>query len=346
MIFEHPEFGGPGGAHEQVDFAADPESGLRAILAVHNTRRGPALGGLRLWRYASGAEALTDALRLSRGMTYKAALADLPLGGGKSVILLEPEQEKTPALMRAMGAAVERLGGRYIAAEDVGASPADMDLMRERTSHVTGLSSGVGDPSPWTAEGVFLCLKAAVRLKLGRDDLSGVRVTVKGLGSVGARLARRLAAAGAALTLADLREEIAASLAAELGGRVCGPDEAVSAPAEVFAPCALGGDLAGEALERLGAPIICGAANNQLGAPEDGARLAAAGALYCPDYLVNAGGLISVARPAIGMDEPAARHPAPPPRSLRPTSPATPRASGAPTAAIADRLAEARFMIA
>lgn len=348
MLFDHAEFVGPGGAHEQIDFAACPRTGLRAILAIHSTARGPALGGCRIWRYAGEAEALTDVLRLSRGMSYKAALADLPLGGGKSVILLGEGQEKTPAMMRAMGRAVERLGGRYIAAEDVGATPSDMDEIARETRHVTGLSSGVGDPSPWTAEGVFLCIREAARLKLGREDLKGARIVVKGLGAVGSRLARLLAEEGAAVTLSDIDQDRAEKLSLALGGApLIAPEAAIRQSADVFAPCALGGDLDAEGVEALASPIVCGAANNQLGAPADGARLAARGVLYCPDYLVNAGGLISVARRPIGMDEKAARAKLMAlPDTLREVvarAAAEGDGAGASAAAMADRLAEARF---
>lgn len=326
--------------HEQVVFAAEPDTGLRAVLAVHDTRLGPALGGCRLWRYDTEEAAVADALRLSAGMTYKAALAGLPLGGGKSVVMLADGQEKTPALMRAMGAAVDRLGGRYIAAEDVGVTPADMDAMAERTAHVTGLSTGVGDPSPWTAAGVRLAIAEAVRRKLGRDTLKGVRVAVKGLGAVGGRLARALAADGAVLTLADSRLAAAERLAVELGAMLVDPTAAIAQDVDVYAPCALGGDLSGAEIDRLAAPIVCGAANNQLGAARDGAALAAKGVLYCPDYLVNAGGLISVARPPLGMgaaEAEAKLHAIP--QTLRRIIDAA-EAHGLPTAAAADRAAE------
>lgn len=344
MLFDHPEFDGPGGPHEQIDFASDAETGLRAIIAVHNTARGPGLGGCRIWRYPSDREALVDVMRLSRGMTYKAALADLPLGGGKSVILLQEGQQKTPAMMRAMGRAVERLGGRYIAAEDVGATPDDMDEIGKETAHVTGLSAGVGDPSPWTAEGVYLCLKAAVRTKLGRESLSGVRVVVKGLGAVGARLARLLHADGAVLTLSDVDQNRAEQLSLEFGGALLvAPEAALSQSAEVYAPCALGGDLSAATIDALGAPIVCGAANNQLATPADADRLSAKGVLYCPDYLVNAGGLISVARNPIGMSEATARTKLERlPVTLEEVI-ARAETENANASATADRLAEARF---
>lgn len=344
MLFDHPEFEGPGGPHEQVVFSACPESGLRAIVAVHNTALGPSLGGCRIWRYETDALALTDALRLSRGMTYKAALADLPLGGGKSVVLLRKNQEKTPEMMRAMGRAVDRLGGRYIIAEDVGARPADMDEMAKETAHVTGLSTGVGDPSPWTAEGVLLCLKQALRIKLGRADAKGAKVVVKGLGAVGAALARMLHAEQAIVALADIDQDKARRLSDELGGApLVAPEAAIAEQADVFAPCALGGDLDASGVAELAAPIVCGSANNQLGRPEDAAALMRRDVLYCPDYLVNAGGLISVARPATGMSEAEARAKlAKLPSTLAQVAEQA-AADGASAADTADRLAEARF---
>ncbi|MEO1503830.1 MAG: Glu/Leu/Phe/Val dehydrogenase dimerization domain-containing protein [Pseudomonadota bacterium] len=297
-IFAHPDFD----AHEQVVFATDEGSGLRAIISVHNTNRGPGLGGCRIWPYDSEADAVTDVLRLARGMTYKAALAGLDLGGGKSVILADAKTQKTPDMMRAMGVAVERLGGRYIVAEDVGATPADMDAIATQTTYVSGRSNGVGDPSPWTAEGVYLCLERAVQHRRN-TDLSGVRVAVKGLGAVGGKLARKLAQAGATLFIADIRDDAARTIAAETGATVVGVDEATSLNVDVYAPCALGGELDARTIDTIKAEIICGAANNQLATPEDGARLAARGILYCPDYLVNAGGLISVAREAIPLSD-------------------------------------------
>jgi leucine dehydrogenase len=296
-VFDHLDFD----AHEQVVFAHDPASGLRAIIAIHDTTLGPALGGCRVWSYASDAEALADVLKLSRGMSYKAALAGLPLGGGKAVVMTAPGRGKTPAMMRAMGAAVERLGGRYITAEDVGSSVADMDGIAEATLHVAGRAGDGGDPSPFTARGVFLCLEAAVRHRLGRE-LRGVHVAVKGLGHVGLALAGMLHAAGARLTVADIDSGRVAR-AREAFGAASAPVDAVAAvTADVFAPCALGGDLSEAAIPRLGPGIVCGAANNQLGTPEDGVRLMRRGVLYCPDYLVNAGGLISVARRPLGLD--------------------------------------------
>jgi leucine dehydrogenase len=295
-LFNHPDFD----AHEQVHVVDDPVSGLKAIIAVHDTTLGPALGGCRVWPYRSQDEALADVLRLSRGMSYKAALAGLPLGGGKAVVLTAPDRPKTPAMMRAMGRAVDGLGGRYVTAEDVGSSVADMDEVATGTAHVAGRDADGGDPSPFTARGVFLCLEAAVRHRLGRD-LAGVHVALKGLGHVGFALAGDLHAAGARLTVADIDALRVARAVAAFGAATAPVAKIAMVPADVFAPCALGGDLAEATIPQLGAGIVCGAANNQLATPADGLRAMRRGRLYCPDYLVNAGGLISVARRPLGL---------------------------------------------
>ncbi|MGF1554049.1 MAG: Glu/Leu/Phe/Val dehydrogenase dimerization domain-containing protein [Paracoccaceae bacterium] len=297
-LFDHPAFDG----HESVLYAQNREAGLKALIAIHDTRLGPALGGCRIWAYEDEAAALTDVLRLSRGMSYKAALAGLPLGGGKSVIIADAARDKNPEMMRAMGRAVERLGGAYIVAEDVGCKVADMDEIARVTAHVSGTSDGPGDPSPWTARGVALAIQAAARHRLGRG-LEDLRVTVTGLGHVGARLAAMLHEAGAALTLADIRPEVARDLAGKLGGRAVEPETAHREEADVFAPCALGAVLNATTIPEIAAKIVCGAANNQLAEAVDDSRLAEAGILYCPDYLVNAGGLISVARPFTGLSD-------------------------------------------
>lgn len=300
-IFSHPDFDG----HEQVVFSQNERDGLKSIIAIHSSRLGPALGGCRVWDYSSEDEAITDVLRLSRGMSYKAALAGLPLGGGKSVILADRSQ-KTPAMMRAMGRAVERLGGRYIIAEDVGVEVADMDEVAKETRHVSGISGGVGDPSPWTAEGVFLALRAAVKRRLARD-LDGVSVSVKGLGHVGANLCALLAGAGAKLIVSDIREAAVEAMVQAHRARPIGVDTAHAAEVDVFAPCALGAGLNETTIPEINAKVVCGAANNQLGVAADDDRLAARGILYAPDYLVNAGGLISVARPSTGLGDAEAR---------------------------------------
>ncbi|MCP5367930.1 MAG: Glu/Leu/Phe/Val dehydrogenase [Hyphomicrobiales bacterium] len=294
-VYTHPEFHD----HEQVVHAFDAATGLRAIIAIHSTALGPAVGGCRMWPYADDAAALTDVLRLSRGMTYKSALAGLPFGGGKSVIIGDPARDKTPALFAAFGAAVDRLGGRYVAAEDVGTSVEDMDHMRRATRHVAGLAGGSGDPSPVTAYGVFMALSAAVRHRLGRDgrgrdELGGLTVAVQGLGHVGFELCRLLHGAGAGLVVADIDPGRVAEAAATFGAEGAPPDRIHAAPADVFAPCALGGILNDSTIPDLGAAIVCGAANNQLAAPGHAGAMARRGVLYVPDYLANAGGIINI----------------------------------------------------
>jgi leucine dehydrogenase len=338
-IFTHPDFDG----HEQVVFSQNGRHGLKSIIAIHDTTLGPALGGCRIWDYETEGAALSDVLRLSRGMSYKAALAGLPLGGGKAVILADSRSEKTPGMMRAMGRAVERLGGRYIIAEDVGAEVADMDEIARETRHVSGLSGGAGDPSPWTAEGVFLSLKAAVRHRLARDNLAGVRVSVTGLGHVGSSLCRLLAQAGARLLVSDIREEAIAHMVEAHGAEAVPVGEAHAVEADVFAPCALGSGLNETTIPEITARIICGAANNQLAVAGDDARLAERGILYAPDYLVNAGGLISVARPSTGLSDAEARAKLERiPETLLHVFELAEREGVAPGAA-ADRLAQARL---
>ncbi len=338
VVFEHPDFD----SHEQIVFAHDPVSGLRAIIAVHDTSLGPALGGCRIWTYDSEAAAVSDVLRLSRGMSFKAALAGLPLGGGKAVVLIAPGRPKTAAMMRAMGAAVDRLGGRYVTAEDVGSSVEDMNAVATATRHVAGRDDDGGDPSPYTARGVFLCLEAAVRHRL-RRDLEGVHVAVKGLGHVGFGLAALLHEAGARLTVADI-DAARLAKAREAFAAAAVPVQAIAAvAADVFAPCALGGDLSEASIPRLRAGIVCGAANNQLATADDDLRLARRGVLYCPDYLVNAGGLISVARRPLGFTAEAveAKLAALPATLAEVLSTAEREGSG--PGAVADRVARARF---
>ncbi len=299
-LFDHPEFAG----HEEVAFCHDKASGLRAIIAIHDTTLGPALGGCRMWPYGGDGEALTDVLRLSKGMTYKAALAGLALGGGKTVIIGDPRQDKTEARLEALGRFIETLGGRYVTAEDVGITVRDVQVMGRATSHVAGIpEKGSGDPSPATAWGVFSGLKACVRHKLGREDLSGLRVAVQGLGAVGYELCRHLAAAGAELLVADLDPERTARAGAEFQAKAV-PAESIHAQAvDIFAPCALGGVINDRTLPELKAAIVAGSANNQLAAPRHGALLAQAGHLYAPDYVLNAGGIINISHEGPDYDE-------------------------------------------
>jgi len=286
-------------AHEGVHFVNDRASGLTAIVALHSTHLGPGAGGTRFWHYADPEDAMRDALRLSRGMSYKNAMAGLPMGGGKAVILAGPDRHKTPEMLSAFGDAIDALGGRYITAEDVGMGEADMVAIAQRTPYVTGLpatdsSAAGGDPGPFTAKGVYLGIKAAVAHKLGRDSLEGVHVAVQGTGSVGGGAARLLAEAGARLTLADVDADRAAALATELGAEVAAADGIMDVACDVFSPNALGAILDDAGIARLNAPIVAGGANNQLARAEHGARLAERGILYTPDYVINGGGIIAV----------------------------------------------------
>lgn len=286
--------------HELVQVVRDRASGLTAIIALHSTHLGPGAGGTRFWHYGDPAMAMRDALRLSRGMSYKNAMAGLPMGGGKAVILADPARTKTPELLAAFGRAVDSLGGRYVTAEDVGITEADMVAVSRQTRHVTGLpasdkAQAGGDPGPFTARGIFYGIKAAVAHKLGTDSLRGIHVAIQGTGSVGGGVARLLAAEGARLTLADVNADRAAGLAAELGGEAVAAEAIMDTECDVFSPNALGAILDDAGIARLRAAIVAGGANNQLARPEHGQILAARGILYAPDYVINAGGIIAVA---------------------------------------------------
>lgn len=286
--------------HEELVFVQDRAAGLRAIISVHSTVLGPALGGLRMWPYAAEAEAIYDVLRLAEAMTYKAAASNLKLGGGKAVIIGDPRTDKTPALFRAMGRAIEKLGGRYITAEDVGTSVEDMAYIGEATKHVTGTSraeGGSGDPSPTTAAGVEESIRACLEAVDGASvkSLDGLRVAVQGVGHVGSILCRNLSAKGARLTVCDVDRERAEAVAGECRATVVEPDEIYDVTADVFAPCALGFVLNDETIARLKCRIVAGAANNQLKDVErHGAMLESREILYAPDYVANAGGLINI----------------------------------------------------
>jgi leucine dehydrogenase len=338
-IFDELERAG----HEQVAFCSDPSAGYRAIIAIHSTRLGPAVGGTRMWRYASERDALTDALRLSRGMTYKNALAGLPLGGGKAIILEPDEPANRDGLLRAHGRFVDRFGGRYVTAEDVGTSPADMAVIRTETRFVAGLVDGGGDPSPYTARGVFRGMQAAARFRWGSDELAGRTVALQGCGNVGSNLARQLARAGARLVVADVDAERATRLAAEIGAASVGADEIAAVEADVFSPCALGAVLDDRTIGKLRVELVVGAANNQLLEPRHGDALAARGVLYAPDYVVNAGGVISGGRDLLGWsaEEVARRVEAIFDTTLEVFEFA--RAEGVAPATAADRLADTRL---
>ena len=284
-------------AHEELHFVWDEECGLKAIIAVHSTHLGPAAGGCRFWRYDDPAEALKDVLRLSRGMSYKNAMAGLPLGGGKSVILADADRRKSPEMLAAFGKAVDRLGGRYVTAEDVGIGVDDMIEIRRQTPFVAGLpaETGVGgDPGPHTSLGVFLGIKAAVRRALGKDSLSGLHIALQGAGSVASGVAAHASNEGARLSIADVDQAKAQKLADRVGASVVAPDEILTLEADVLSPCALGAILNEESIPQLKVPVVAGGANNQLATPADGPRIHERGILYAPDYVINAGGIINV----------------------------------------------------
>lgn len=292
-LFDSPAFEG----HEGVHAFFDEKTGLKCIIAVHSTARGPAAGGCRMWPYASADMALEDALRLSRAMSFKNAMADLDLGGGKSVIIGDSRTQKTPQLFEAFGACVDQLGGRYWTAEDVGVSPADLMNARKRTRYVAGLEgnpAASGDPSPVTAEGVFRGVRLCVQRALKRD-LEGVRVAIQGVGHVGGYLAEKLHAAGAKLILTDVNAETLHAVAARTSAQVVAPGAIFDVDCDVFAPCALGGAINAETLPRIKARVIAGAANNQLADAETGRAVFNHGLLYAPDYVINGGGIINVA---------------------------------------------------
>ena len=289
--------------HEQIAFWSEPESGYRGIIAVHDTTLGPALGGTRFWNYGSEEEALIDALRLSRGMTYKAAITGLDLGGGKSVIVGDNRSTAREAIFRAHGRAVDALGGRYITAEDVGTSVHDMEFVRSETDHVVGLLGRSGDPSPVTAYGVYVGIKACAKERWGDDSLADRHVAVQGLGNVGFNLCRYLAEEGARLTVADIRANRVSRATAELPRTdSVPPADIYGVDADVFAPCALGAVINDDTLKVLRAGVVAGAANNQLADGRHGEEVHRRGIVYAPDYVINAGGLINVYGEIKGWD--------------------------------------------
>lgn len=280
--------------HEQLVLCHDPSCGYRGIIAIHDTTLGPALGGTRFWQYASTAEAVTDALRLARGMTYKAAVAGINLGGGKSVIMGDNKRTDREAIFRAHGRFIETLGGRYVTAEDVGTSPEDMEYVRLETAHVAGLVGFSGDPSPVTGYGVYVGMKAAAKARWGSDSLAGKTVAVQGCGKVAYYLCRHLHAEGARLIVADIDGEKAKRIVGELGATAVEPDAIYDQRADIYAPCALGATINDDTLSRLRVEIIAGGANNQLAEPRHGDLLEQKGMAYAPDFVINSGGVINV----------------------------------------------------
>ncbi|WP_049925455.1 Leu/Phe/Val dehydrogenase [Halopiger goleimassiliensis] len=282
--------------HEQVSYFNDPDTGLQAIVAIHDTSLGPGLGGTRVLDYETESAALEDVLRLSRAMTYKAAAADLSLGGGKAVVLLEePKTGKSEDLLEAYGRAVDCLGGRYVTSVDVNSTVADMDVVARRTDHVVGTSDGLGDPSPITAHGVFCGIRACIEAVYGTDSVADREVVVQGLGKVGRELAVKLLEHGASVTITDLSEDALEAFAADHDVDIVAPDAVYDHPCDVFAPCAVGGVVNDDTVDRLECDIVAGAANNVLAARRHAEALREREILYAPDYVINAGGLITVA---------------------------------------------------
>ena len=296
--------------HEQVVFCQDNATGLRAIIAIHNTTLGPAAGGTRMWAYASESEALTDVLRLSRGMTYKSSLAGLNLGGGKAVIIGDARKHKNEALLRRFGRFVDSLGGRYITAEDVGISTKDMEMVRSETEHVVGLPeymNGSGDPSPVTAYGVYMGMKASVKHLTGSDKLAGKKILVQGVGHVGEVLVEHLSGEGAEIYISDMYEDRLKAISSRFKVTVVPVDKVFDTAMDIYSPCALGATVNEDSLSKLKCSIICGAANNQLANEEvHGEEVLKRGILYAPDYLVNAGGIINCYWEIIGYNREAA----------------------------------------
>ncbi len=341
-VFSAASFDG----HEHVAFHTDPKSGLKAIIAVHNTARGPAVGGCRMWTYENDGAALDDVLRLSRGMTYKSALAGLPFGGGKAVIIGDPKTQKTDDVLEAMGRFVDSLSGQYVIAEDVGTTVQDMDIIARATQHVACTSEGSGNPSPYTAQGVYHGIRAAVAHRMrGNAGLEGVRVAIQGVGQVGHALARHLHDDGAVLHVADISQENVTRAADEFGAIPVAADEIYGADVDVFAPCAMGAILNDNTIPQLRATVIAGSANNQLAEARHGVVLRDKGILYAPDYVINAGGVIEIAYdtnddPAVIEDHVARIYDTLTDLFRRAD------ASGLETNAIADEMAEAAFMAA
>ncbi len=332
--------------HEEVVFWSDKTAGLRAIVAIHSTVLGPALGGCRMWPYVSEEDALLDVLRLAEGMTYKASLAGLDFGGGKAVIIGDPARDKSAGLWQAFGKFINSLHGRYITGEDVGTTVVDMALVHQSTPYVVGLPKtehGSGDPSPVTAFGVYRGIRACCRACFGLDDLRGRTVAVQGLGKVGAHLARLLAQDGARLVASELNAERAAKIALELGIKLVPPDDIYEVKCDVFAPCALGAVINDTTIGRLRCRIVAGAANNQLADDQLGFELAERNILFAPDYVINAGGIISIGSEVGAFDAQTAWHKTSAIYDSLLRIVALSREEGVPTHLAAHRLAQARI---
>jgi leucine dehydrogenase len=334
------------GSHEQLVFFREQISHLRAIVAIHDTTLGPAIGGVRMWPYETEEEAIEDALRLSKAMTYKAAGAGLNFGGGQTVIIGDPRTDKTEPLFRALGRFIDSLGGRYIAAEGVGTTYNDMDYIRMETRYVMGIPSargGSGDPSPFSADGVMRGLEACQTFLTGNESLAGLKVAVQGVGRVGSILVESLLAAGASVTIADIDPEAVGRVTSEYEVKVVDPEDIYSTKCDIFSPCALGGVLNARTIPKLKCKVVAGAANNQLGEDKDGDYLHQRGILYAPDYIINAGGLINVADEIYGYDEERAKRKTAAIGDVLFKVLTTARDQGIPTHVAADRFAEHRI---
>lgn len=341
-VFDHPENSG----HEQVVYCDNRDTGLRAIIAIHDTTLGPALGGLRMWPYADEAEALTDVLRLSRGMTYKNALAGLNLGGGKAVVIGDPRSDRTEARMRSLGRFIDALGGRYITAEDVGMTERDMEYIFSETDWVVGnppARGGSGDPSPFTAQGVIAGIRASLRERYGHDSIGDCSFAVQGIGHVGEDLVRRLREHDAEVTITDVDAEAVQRVAEAHGCRSVEPEGIVDVPADVFSPCALGGVIDAATARRLRCDIVAGAANNQLADNAAGNTLHERGIVYAPDYAINAGGVMNVSLELEGYSRERAVAMVERIGETLATIYARARADDIPTWQAADRVAESRI---
>jgi leucine dehydrogenase len=329
--------------HVLITARQDERAGLRAIIAIHNEALGPAIGGCRILEYSSHDAALTDVLRLSRGMTYKTAIAGIPYGGGKAVIIADPTKDKTTALLHAMADFVQSLNGRYITSFDSGTTLKDIRTIAERTEFAAGILPEAGDASGSTASGVYHCMRAAADMVFGASDLRGMRIAIQGVGNVGGRLAERLASDGASLIIADLDERLAADVAGRTGAKHASTAEILESDAEIVSPCGLGAILSNTSIPRLKAKIVVGAANNQLATKADDDVLRHAGILYCPDYLANAGGIIDLHYQRTQWSRLAVeRHVVVLADTLREVVDRS-RRWGLGTAAVADKIAEERF---
>jgi leucine dehydrogenase len=330
-------------AHEQLVLCHEPSCGYFGIIAIHDTTLGPALGGTRFWNYGSTDEAITDALRLARGMSYKSAVAGLNLGGGKSVIVGDNKRKDREAVFRAHGRFVESLKGRYITAEDVGTSPADMEYVRMETASVAGLHGRSGDPSPVTAYGVYVGMKATAKVRWGSDSLAGKKVLVQGCGHVAHSLCQHLHAEGAKLVVTDIDQEKVAQVVKVTGAETVAPDLIYDVPADIYSPCALGATVNDDTLKRLKVEIIAGGANNQLAEERHGVELERRGLLYAPDYVINGGGVINVYGELMGWDHDRAKRKAAQIYDTLLSIYATASAQKIPSYRAADHVAEARI---